>query len=138
MKDNNTFKIGDPVIIINGAIYKNNNKEVPKNLLNIKLYIREIKDNNCYTIGRAKTGAVLGDISADYLKLFIDKNTINIKPYVIYVPNHDFPLYHSPSKNSGVIRRINRGLNTIIDEKNGFGKIKNGTGWIELTKVLLM
>ena len=129
------FKINDTVKLSPGATYTNG-KEVPQDILNLKLIIRAVK-NNSYTIARAKTGPVLGDIDALYI---IDANTnnANIDTYVVYLPEHEFPLYHSPSKNSGVIRRVKRGLYTIVDEKNGFGKIKIGTGWVELNKVKVM
>lgn len=128
------FKVGDTVQLIAGAIYLNNNKEVPNNLLNTKLFVREVKDNSC-TIARAKTGAVLGDVAFDNLKL-IDGNIVTIEPYVILVPTQGLPVYYSYNKNSGIVKRLNRfTLMTIVDEKNGFGKIKVGSGWIELAKV---
>jgi hypothetical protein len=127
------FKIGDKVQIIAGSSYLNG-KEVPKEILNLKLYIRSVKDNG-YTVARAQTGAVLGDIAEINLK-DAGENIAAIQSYVIQIPSNDFALYHSPSKNSGVIKRVNRGLYTIIDEKNGFGKIKIGKGWVELAKVV--
>jgi hypothetical protein len=132
----NLFKVGDNVRIIAGAVYENNNQEVPKEILNLKVFIRTVKDGK-YTVARAKTGPVLGDIAEVNLQS-ADTNISNINTYVIYIPEHNFPLYHSPSKNSGVIRRTKRGLYTIVDEKNGFGKIKVGTGWVELSKVKVM
>ena len=132
----NLFKIGDNVRIITGAIYENNHVEVPKEILDLKLFIRAVKDG-VYTVARAKTGPVLGDITEINL-ISASENTANINTYVVHIPNHEFPLYHSPSKNSGVIRRVKRGLYTIVDEKNGFGKIKVGTGWVELSKVRVM
>ena len=132
----NIFKVGDTVRIISGSVYENNNQKVPENILKLKLFVRAIKDNK-YTVARAKTGPVLGDIAEINLQL-VDEDTAKIDAYVVYIPNHDFPLYHSPSKNSGVIRRIKRSLHTIVDEKNGFGKIKSGAGWVELTKVRKM
>jgi hypothetical protein len=130
----NLFKVGDSVKIIAGTIYENNHVEVPKEILNLKLFVRTVK-NGVYTVARAKTGPILGDIAeANLVSAF--KNIAAIDAYMIYIPNHDFPLYHSPSKNSGVIRRVKRGLYKIIDEKNGFGKIQVGTGWVELEKVM--
>lgn len=130
----NTFKIGDAVQLITGAVYLNNNKEVPAKNLNTKLYIKEIKTNG-YTISRTRTGSILGDVDASHLRPYTDENEAVIDTYVIQIPTNNFPVYHSPSKNSGVIKRVNRSLLTIVDEKNGFGKIKVGAGWIELDKV---
>lgn len=127
------FKVGDAVQLVAGAIYVNG-KEVPDTLLNTKLYIRDIKDNN-YVIARAKTGPLLGEISVEYLKK-VDGNITIIKPYSVRINDVNFPIYHSANKNSGIIKRVNNfPLYTIIDEKNGFGKIKVGQGWIDLAKV---
>lgn len=133
----NLFKTGDLVRIVAGSVYENTNKEVPKDVLNLKVFVRNVKNGNIYTVARAKTGPVLGDISELNLES-ASTNTAKINTYVIHIPEHDFPLYHSPSKNSGVIRRVNRGLYTVVDEKNGFGKIKVGAGWVELAKVRVM
>ena len=59
-----------------------------------------------------------------------------INPYLISITTDNTPVYHSANKNSGIVKRLNRfSLITIIDEKNGFGKIKVGAGWIDLSKV---
>lgn len=130
----NNFKVGDSVQLIAGAIYLNNNKEVPNSLLNTKLFIREVKENSC-VIARAKTGSILGEVAFDNLKAVQGAVTV-INPYLINVTTDNTPVYHSANKNSGIVRRLNRfSLITIIDEKNGFGKIKVGAGWIDLSKV---
>ncbi len=128
------FKIDDVVYVIADTIYLNNNKKVPESLLNTKLYIRDIQGNKC-TIAREKTGPVLGEVLINNLRSE-QENIAAIDPFIIQIPTSNFPVYHSPSKNSGVIKRLNHfALITIIDEKNGFGKIKMGPGWIELEKV---
>jgi hypothetical protein len=128
------FKVNDTVQIIAGAVYLNNDKEVPNSLLNTKLYVREAK-NGSYVIARAKTGPILGEISADYLKA-TEGNIVVIEPYYVNINEPNFPLYHSSNKNSGIIKRLdNLPLLTIIDEKNGFGKVKVGPGWVDLSKV---
>jgi hypothetical protein len=130
----NTIKIGNEVYIMAGAVYVNNNKTVPETLLNTKVFVRNINNNIC-TVARAKTGPVLGDIAMENLKS-AEENEIKINPYIIQIPAANIPLYHSASKNSGIIRRLSRfELITIVDEKNGFGKIKVGAGWVELAKV---
>lgn len=128
------FKINDTVQVLPGSIYLNTNKEIPDSILNIKLYVREVKENSC-VIARAKTGAILGEISNENLKV-IDGNIAAIEPYLVRIPTDNIPLYNSANKNSGIIKRLNRfSLITIVDEKNNFGKIKIGAGWIDLSKV---
>lgn len=129
----NAFKVGDAVQVIPGAAYVNN-KEIPNDVLRIKLYVREVKKDIC-TVARAKRGPLLGDIAVNNLKL-VDGNIEVIEPYNIQVRNLNVPLYNSANKNSGIIRRLDHfELLTIVDEKNGFGKIKVGAGWVELEKV---
>lgn len=128
------FKINDTVQVLAGAIYLNNNKEVPESLLNTKLYVREAKAESA-VIARAKAGPVLGEVSNDNL-VIVEGNVANIETYIIQVPTANLPVYYSPNKNSGIVKRLKRfALITIVDEKNGFGKIKVGSGWIELAKV---
>ena len=128
------FKINDTVQVLPGSIYLNTNKEIPDSILNIRLYVREVKENSC-VIARAKTGAILGEISNENLKV-IDGNIAAIEPYLVRIPADNVPLYNSANKNSGIIKRLNRfSLITIVDEKNNFGKIKVGAGWIDLSKV---
>ena len=130
----NMFKVGDVVYVVADAIYLNNDKEVPASLLNVKLYVREVKENSC-VIARAKTGSILGEVANDFLKN-ASVNAAAIDPYIVQIPVANFPVYNSFNKNSGVIKRLNRfALFTIVDEKNGFGKLKVGAGWIELDKV---
>ena len=128
------FKVNDTVQVLAGAIYLNNEKPVPESLLNTKLYVREAKADSA-VIARAKTGPILGEVSNENL-VIVEGNIANIETYFVQVPTANLPVYYSPNKTSGVVKRLNRfALLTIVDEKNGFGKIKVGSGWVELSKV---
>lgn len=128
------FKVGETVSLVAGATYLNNKKEVPASVMGLKLYIRDVKANSC-VIARAKSGPVLGEVANDYLRS-ANENVAVIDPYCVRVNTHNLPLYYSFNKNSGVVKRLtNFPLLTIIDEKNGFGKVKVGPGWVELIKV---
>lgn len=127
------FKIGDEVRIIHGATLIDN-RVLPSNISGTRLYIRNVKDD-CYTIGRAVSGPVLGDIAESNLRFF-EENDAMIDPFIIQVLENDTPIYHSPSKTSGIIRRASSSvLLMIVDERVGFGKLQMGAGWIELSKV---
>ena len=128
------FKVNDTVQVLAGAIYLNNDKEVPASILNTKLYIREAKADSA-VIARAKTGPILGEVANEHL-VIVEGNVAAIEPYYVQVPVADLPVFYSANKTSGIVKRLNRfALITIVDEKNGFGKIKVGSGWIELAKV---
>ena len=128
----NLFKIGDEVKIIANAHYVNG-KIVPENAINIKLYVRNNNGANCI-VARAKTGPILGEIDAKFLKNALENEAV-IEPFIIKTIATT-PIYQSPAKNSGVIKRLEDGLLlSIVDKKSGFGKIKMGPGWVELSKV---
>ena len=133
MENAKNFTIGSEVRLMPNTIFLNNNKEATEEQLKLKLYVRDIKDDK-YTVARAKTGPILGIVAKDNLK-DANENIPQIEPYIIQILESNTPLYHSSNKNSGILKRLNRfSLFTIVNEKNGFGKIKNGAGWIELTK----
>ena len=127
----NTFKVGDAVHVTVEAKYSNG-KIVPKTLYNTPLYIRDINEEEC-TIAKKMQGPSLGKININNLKA-IEINNIN--PYIIQIITNNTPIYHSPNKNSGIVKRFEKFfLFEIIDEKNGFGKVKTHNGWVELEKV---
>lgn len=132
MKEN--FAIGDAVKVLPDATFISGNK-VPSDVINTKVFIKDIKNGNYVIATSLKKSAALGIISDKFLKIYTDENEAVIDPYYIKIPTNNFPVYQSYSKNSGVITRLDKGLFTIVNEKNGFGKIKIGQGWIELDKV---
>ena len=71
------FKVNDTVQVLAGAIYLNNEKEVPESLLNTKLYVREVKSDSA-VIARAKTGPILGEVSNENL-VIVEGNIANIE-----------------------------------------------------------
>ena len=127
------FNIGDAIKIMPGAILTNG-RPVPENAIGIKVFIRDIR-NDKYVIGRAMSGAIMGELTAGSFKHFLENEAV-IDPYIIQVIEDNFPIYHSPSKTSGIIRRAdNTSLFMIVDERAGFGKLQMGAGWVELAKV---
>ena len=127
------IKIGSEVRLMPNTVFLNNSKQATEEQLKLKLYVRDIKDDK-YTVARAKTGPILGIVAKDNLK-DANENIPEIDPYVVQILEPNTPLYHSSNKNSGILKRLNRfALFTIVNEKNGFGKIKNGAGWVELIK----
>ena len=75
------FNIGDEVRILPGATFLHSGAPVPENALNIKVFIRDVKDDR-YVVGRAKTGPLLGELPEGMLKS-VWENEINIKPYIV-------------------------------------------------------
>ena len=127
------IKIGSEVRLMANTVFLNNSKQATEEQLKLKLYVRDIKDDK-YTVARAKTGPILGIVAKDNLK-DANENIPEIDPYVVQILEPNTPLSHSSNKNSGILKSLNSFvLFTIVNVKNGFGKIKNGVGWVELIK----
>lgn len=54
------------------------------------------------------------------------------KPYVVRVNVEKLNVRAQPNNTSKVKMVLNKGAYTIVEEKNGFGKLKSGAGWIDL------
>ena len=128
------FNIGDEVRIIPEAKFVDG-EAVPENAINVKLYIKNVEEDGSYRVGKAVKGPYLGIINGSFLKSMLE-NTAVIEPYIIQAAEDNLPIYHSPSKTSGIIRRVDiDSLFFVVDERAGFGKLQMGAGWIELSKV---
>lgn len=124
----NTVKLHEDAVFTDGRI-------PDSKLFSLTLYVRTVKDNGIYTIGRAKTGAVLGDVKEEFLT-DLSENAIVIDPYIVMLQK-DVPLYAKADLGSSVLKTVGKfGMYTIIDEQNGMGKIKKGNGWFNLDDVV--
>ena len=55
------------------------------------------------------------------------------KPYVVKVINNIY-IIDAPSPDANIVRTVYKGnAYTIVDAKNGYGKLKSGLGWINLS-----
>ena len=60
--------------------------------------------------------------------------TIEFKPYVVKVVNTAIYVLDAPSPDANIVRTVYKGnAYTIVDAKNGYGKLKSGLGWINLS-----
>ena len=54
-------------------------------------------------------------------------------PYKVKITAQSLNVRKSPDENSAITAQVRRGyIFTIVDEKEGFGKLKSGAGWINL------
>ena len=56
-------------------------------------------------------------------------------PYKVQVKTGTIPVRSGPAKTYRRVKQISKGVFEITEEKNGFGKLKSGAGWIYLKKV---
>ena len=120
------FAVGDEVKLSSDAKYTNG-KSIPKWVMNSKLYVRELRGNDV-VFSMLKTGPVTGVADKKYFT--------KVGPYMVKVTADALNIRSGPGtgyKVNGVIE--NKGVYTIIEEQNGFGKLKSGAGWISLEYV---
>lgn len=55
-----------------------------------------------------------------------------IQPYTVRVKAEDLFIRSGPGTNYAQKELIPQGVYTIVEEKNGFGRLKSGAGWIDL------
>ena len=125
-KDPYELKILDVIKLKEHAVWTNK-KKVPNWVKNSTLYVRKIKANGEIGISVFKTGLITGYIEKDqidfpevkvnYVVKILEKLNVREKPDGVSA------IKTVLSKNSAY---------TIIAEKNGFGKLKSGIGWINL------
>lgn len=130
------FAVGDVVKLTSDAKYASGQK-IPDWLKKSKLYIREIKSNGNYTISTQKTGAITGVVPPSAIVPYTVATPATVKPtfipYLIKVTASTLNVRAGAGTSYKVTTTIEKnGIYTIIDEKNGWGKLKSGAGWISL------
>ena len=132
-----SFEVGEAVQLKNGANYANG-KAIPEWVFEKKLYVREInKTTGNITISTALKGAITGVVKASDLAYYIETNPGNkvstFVPYLIKVSVDILNVRFGPGTGYRINTQVKKNqVYTIIDEKNGWGKLKSGAGWISL------
>lgn len=135
----NSLKDGDVITLVDNATYVDG-KEVPAWVKNSTVYYRGVRPNGEVIISVLKTGAVTGVVPA---KMIVEANstitvapkeeTVEFKPYVVKVTADLLNYRSGPGSNYSVKGQIKKGqAYTIVEEKDGWGKLKSGAGWIAL------
>lgn len=129
-KPTSKFSIGDEVKLVSGAKYISG-QTIPQWVFGSKLYVREIRKDGGILISTFKSGDVTGIVEEKYLVNYTQ--TLTFTPYKVQVTVSALNVRSGP----GTMHMINkvirdRGVYTIVEEKNGFGRLKSGDGWIFL------
>lgn len=132
--DNNTikestssYKNGDVIKLKEGATYTSG-KPVPAWVLKSTLYYRG-SNSVGILFSTQKTGAVTGTVSESMLVT----SSSSSSTYVVQVTADSLNIRKGPGTNYAVVGSIkDKGKYTIVEEKNGFGKLKSNAGWISL------
>lgn len=128
-----SFKVGDEVCLVKNATYYSG-KEIPKWVFERKLYIREVYKDN-YVISTQKIGPITGIVALDAVVAFDGQSieTSVFNPYLTRITTPVLNVRLGPGISYKITTQVKENqIYTIIDEKNGWGKLKSGAGWISL------
>lgn len=123
------FKVGDVVQLLPDAKFTSG-KSIASWVFKSKLYVRKI-DGNKITISTLKSGAVTGTVLDKYV-VKVETNT-SFKAYQVKVTADVLNIRAGAGTTYKIKGNIkDHGTYTIVAEKNGWGKLKSGQGWIYL------
>ena len=127
------IEAGMEVMLTNDAIFTNG-KSIASWMFNKKLYVGKINGDDI-TISTVKTGPISGVVNKKYLKKY-DSELVaapGFEPYVVAITGDVVNVRAGAGTNYKVNTQVKQNqLYTIIDEKDGWGRLKNGSGWISL------
>ena len=104
------------------------------------MYVREIKSNGDIIISTKKSGAITGVVKPSFLVPY-DQNTSAIatskndsfKSYLAMVTTNILNVRSGPGTKYKINTQVKKyEIYTIIEEKDGWGKLKSGAGWVSL------
>lgn len=127
------IEIGATIRLLPNVTYSSG-KRINSQLFNTILYILDA-DETSYAIGHSKDGPKIGRVNKESVELVFTDGDSSFNTFVIQVLEDNTPLYNIPNNSAKIINYVNKyALFTIINEKDGFGKIKQGPGWIQLNQ----
>lgn len=130
------FPVGSEVMLRPGAKYFNG-KNIPAWVFESKLYVREVRETGSVVISTQKKGAITGVVKMDDLIEYSEERkvqeVITFIPYLVKVAVDGLNVRSGPGTGYRINTQITKNqVYTIVDEKNGWGKLKSGAGWIAL------
>lgn len=128
------FTVGNAVKILAGAKFASG-LEVHDSLINTTVYVIEVKENGYYKLSQNKTSRkAIGTVHEEYL-VDAEIPVETFEPYII-LTTMETNTYTVPSYAAEVKQTLPKGrLFTVIFEENGYGRLKNNRGWIDLDLV---
>lgn len=122
------FEKGQEVKLVAGAKYTNG-RPIPAWVINSKLYVRSFDDKGNIVFSTLKSGAITGSADAKY---FVALNA-GFKPYTVTITADALNVRKGPGILYGKAAVVKKGeVYTIVGEKNGWGQLKSGVGYISL------
>lgn len=130
------IKVGSTVKISDGAIYYTG-KKIPAWVINKQWIVSEIKGDRA-VIDKSTDGqnSISSPINVKFLTIVgaaQTSSTATFEPYIVRINASALNIRKGPGISYGIAGCIrDRGVYTIVNESNGWGKLKSGAGWISL------
>ena len=127
------LKEGDVIKLKAGATYWNG-KAIPSWVFSKTLYYRG-KNDQGIIFSTLKTGAITGIVKESAIQGNADPIPAApvFQPYMVKVTADALNIRKGPSTSHPIVGCIrDRGTYTIVEESNGWGRLKSGAGWINL------
>ena len=122
------LKVGDEIKLVSGATYADG-KKIPSWLFGSKLYLRQIYANGNYVVSTLKSGAVTGVVKPSAVVAY----NSGFKPYTVIIDTAVLNVRAGAGTNYKITTKVKKNeIFTIVSEKNGWGELKSGAGWISL------
>lgn len=128
------FNKGDAVKILPESTFIGGTK-IPEAFMGVKLFIKEVKDEEICSLTKGTTSnRSIGSIAMDNLVGF-EEAIEAFNSYIILTTN-EVSTISSPNSGAKTKETLYAGrLFTVIGEKNGYGRLKNDRGWVNLAEV---
>ena len=124
------FKIGDMIMIKPGAILTKG-KAVSEKYIGVPMYIINIRDN-CYAVAESMDDVQIGYIHPEDAMPYTGSNLVVIDPYYVTVMV-DTDIKLGPAFSARTLEIAKKfAFYKIVNEKDGWGKLEIGQGWINL------
>lgn len=129
------LKVGDEIKLVEGCTYSNG-RNIPSWVFKSKLYAREIRGDEV-VFSTLRTGAITGVVKKSNIVGQTSTTTSNstsaFKSYLVRINTDILNVRSDAGTNFKVTTQVRRNeVYTIVGEKNGWGKLKSGAGWISL------
>jgi uncharacterized protein YgiM (DUF1202 family) len=119
---------------VSGSTYSSGGT-IPGWLFRTKLYVRQIRGDGDIVISTKLSGAVTGVVAASSIIPYNATEPANssFAPYLAVVTADVLNVRAGAGTHYKITTQIEaRGVYTIVDEKDGWGKLKSGAGWVSL------
>lgn len=131
--DTAAFKVGDEVSLALGATYTSG-KTIPEWVFDRKLYVRELReDGEIAVISTVRSGAITGVVKTKDLVKYGASQVVqdDFVPYLALITADVLNIRAGAGTNYRVVAQIKDSqVYTIVAQKDNWGKLKSGAGWI--------